>query len=106
MSADWFGLTGPEGTFVHALRLGRALRTVRRRLIALADRHPDPPERVVGNCPGLGYTLDHWEGIGRGTYWSDVVVRAFEHFKSGDEREFLDALDHPLAVSVHPPLGH
>ncbi len=102
---DWFGMSGPEGTFVHVLRMGAALQGVRRRLIAVADRTPDPPERVSGNCPGVGYTLDHWEGIGRGTYWSDVIVRTFAQFKPGDERDFLRALDHPLQAQVHAASG-
>ncbi len=86
--------------FVHVLRLRPTLRRVRRRLIAIAERAPDLPERVPGNCPGVGYTLDHWEGIGRGTYWSDVIVRAFAGFTPGDERDFLYALDHPLQAQV------
>lgn len=100
--ADWFGMSGPEGTFVHALRVGPALQTVQRRLYVVADSKPDPPERAPGDCPGVGYQLTHWGGIRRGTYRVDMVVRAFEQFRSGDEQVFLYTLDHPPVVTINP----
>ena len=100
LPADWFGMTGPLGSFVEALRVGRTLQTVQRRLYVTASRTPDPPEGVPGNCPGVGYTLTGWRGIGRGTHQLRLVVRAFDHFTPGDERPFLASFDHPLTVSV------
>jgi len=98
---DWFGMTGPAGTFVHALRFGPTLRnTVESRLFVTAAAAPDPPERVPGNCPGVGYELTHWAGVGRGTHQIDMVIRAFDHYQPGDEQAFLAALDQPLRVGV------
>ncbi len=103
MATNWFGVTGPEGTFVHALRVSSTLRTLHSTLYAVADRTPDPPERVSGDCPGVGYTLTEWGGISRGTHQLNMVIRAFEHFTPGDERPFLSSLQHPLITSVHGP---
>ncbi len=100
IATNWFGVTGPEGTFVHALRVSPELRTLHSALYAVADRTPDPPERVPGNCPGVGYTLTEWGGMGRGTHQINMVIRAFEDFTPGDEQTFLASLQHPLVTQV------
>src|SRR5262249_49946261 len=84
-AADWFGMTGPEGTFVHVLRLSPTLLTLHRTLFTVADRTPDPPEHAPGNCPGVGYTLTEWSDLGRGPHQISMVIRAFQHFTPGDE---------------------
>lgn len=100
VSADWFGMTGPEGTFIHALRVSPTMQGVQRHLYVVADPEPDPPERAAGNCPGVGYTLTDWRTVGRGSHEMGMVIRAFDHFRPGDEQAFLATLDHPLAVEV------
>jgi hypothetical protein len=100
IATSWFGVTGVDGTFIHALRLSPTMETVHRALYAVADRAADPPERVPGNCPGVGYTLTNWAGMGHGTHQIDMVIRAFEHFTPGDERGFLASLQQPLVVQV------
>jgi hypothetical protein len=100
IATNWFGVTGPEGTFVHALRVSPTLQTLHSALYAVADRTPDAPERVPGNCPGVGYTLTEWGGMSRGTHQISMVIRAFEHFVPGDEQAFLASLQHPLVTSV------
>jgi hypothetical protein len=104
-ATNWFGVTGPEGTFVQALRVSPTLQTLHSALYAVANRTPDPPERVPGNCPGVGYTLTQWSGMGRGTHQIDMVIRAFEQFVPGDEQTFLASLQHPLVVNVRPPFS-
>ncbi len=100
IATNWFGVTGPEGTFVHALRVSPTLQTLHSALYASADRTPDPPERVPGNCPGVGYTLTEWGGMSRGTHQINMVIRAFDDFTPGDERAFLASLQHPLVTTV------
>jgi hypothetical protein len=100
IATNWFGVTGPEGTFIHALRVSPTLKGLHSALYAVADRTPDPPERVPGNCPGVGYTLTEWSSMGRGTHQLSMVIRAFDHFVPGDERAFLSSLQHPLSISV------
>src|SRR5262249_2095856 len=96
----WFGMTGPEGTFVHVLRLSSTLQGLHRTLHAVANRTPDPPEREPGNCPGVGYTVTEWSGVGRGTHQISMVIRAFDQFTPGDESVFLRDLQAPLVTSV------
>ena len=100
VATNWFGMTGPEGTFIHALRVSPTLQTLHSALYAVADRTPDPPERVPGNCPGVGYTLTEWGGMSRGRHQISMVIRAFEHFAPGDEQAFLASLQHPLEIRV------
>ncbi len=100
IATNWFGVTGPEGTFVHALRVSPTLQALHTALYAIADRTPDPPERVPGNCPGVGYTMTEWGGMSRGTHQISMVIRAFEHFMPGDEQAFLASLQNPLVTSV------
>ena len=100
IATNWFGVTGPEGTFIHALRVSPTLQALHSALYAIADRTPDPPERVPGNCPGVGYTLTEWGSMSRGTHQLNMVIRAFEHFVPGDEQVFLASLQHPLLTSV------
>ena len=80
--------------------MSKALATVKRQIYAVADSRPDPPERLPGDCPGVGYTLTHWRGIGRGSYWSNTVVRAFDHYSAGEVQVFLYSVANPLRVSV------
>jgi hypothetical protein len=95
-------MTAPAGTFIHALRVSPTLQTVQRRLYVSVSPAADPPERVPGNCPAVGYTLSEWGGIGCGTHHVGMVIRAFESFAEGDEQPFLAALDHPLTATVTP----
>jgi hypothetical protein len=100
IATDWFGVTGTDGTFIHALRVSPTLATLHRALYAVANRTADPPERVPGNCPGVGYTLTNWGGMGRGTHQIERVIRAFDHFAPGDQWAFLSSLQHPLITRV------
>lgn len=98
--ADWFAMTGPKGGFVHALRVGQSLNGVHRTLYLTADEKPDPPEEETGNCPGIGYTLTHWRGVGRGTHRIDMIVRAFDRLEPDAAQRFLDGLDRPLRIEI------
>jgi hypothetical protein len=100
VATNWFGVTGPEGTFVEALRVSPTLRMLHTALYAVAERTPDPPERVPGDCPGVGYTITDWGGMSRGTHRINMVIHSFEHFVPGDEQTFLASLGHPLVASV------
>jgi len=103
VSADWFGMTGPQGTFVHAMRMSPTMRHVHRSLYLLADPGPDLPEGVAGNCPGVGYTLTGWQGVGRGTHRIEMIIHAFKNYEWGDEKPFLESLQHPLQITLTPP---
>ncbi len=103
--SDWFGMSGPEGTFVQALRVSSELQSVRRTLYAVADRERDDvPESVRGTCPAVGYTLSHWAGVGRGTHHVDMVIRAFDRYDPHSIETFLASLGQPLSVQVSWPL--
>lgn len=103
IATTWFGVTAADGTFIHALRVSPTLQALRSSLYAVADRTPDPPERVPGNCPGVGYTLTEWSSMSHGTHRLNMVTRAFEHFTPGDEQAFLTSLQNPLMTTVGPP---
>jgi hypothetical protein len=99
---DWFAMAGPEGAFVHVLQVSPTMQGMDRRLYLIGDDRSDPPETVPGNCPGVGYTLTRWSGIGRGTHHIGMMIRALD----GDEPAAAEAavarLRHPLLVEVQP----
>lgn len=95
---DWFGAVGSGGGFVHVLLVSPGLQGVERRLYLVSDPAPDPPEDAPGNCPGIGYRLTGWRGIGRGTHRMEMVIRAFRNLDPDSARRFLGTLRHPLEI--------
>ena len=71
--------------------------------IRIADPINGASGWLPGDCPGVGYTLTHWRGIGRGTYRSSTVVRAFPTYDRFAIQQCLYTLDHPLVVTINPP---
>jgi hypothetical protein len=98
---SWFALRGPAGTLMHLLRVGPTLDGLHRALYYRVDPGgSDSPESQPGLCPGIGYTLTHWNGMGRGAHELGLVMRALPGATPGDERRLLASFVKPLDVEV------
>ncbi len=59
----------------------------------------DPPESEPGQSPGFGYEIDI-TNIRKGTYSFAVYTFAPQRYCQGDEKAYLNILEHPLQVTV------
>jgi hypothetical protein len=98
---DWNCAFGPEGAIINRFILDpRAVRDTNE-LYYLDDlTTEEPPEFEPGNFGTFGYKLD-LSGIKSGLYTGDYLIfYPAAPFKQGDEKKFLDVVDHPLQKSV------
>lgn len=56
----------------------------------------DPPENIPGQIGNVGYTLDNFQWIGKGTHKFISLLYSLPKFELGDEKECLNILDNPL----------
>jgi hypothetical protein len=95
----WIALQSPGHTLVQTLRPSPLLRLVERRLYFRDNPAvPDPPERVRGENPGVGYLMTGWEKLSSG----DQVIDSLLISVPGDYDPGLlvKELRRPLRVSV------
>jgi hypothetical protein len=99
---DWNCVYGPEGAIINRFVLDpRAVRDSNE-LYYLDDlRVEDPPEFEPGAWGTFGYKLD-LSGIKSGYYSGDYLIwYAAAPFALGDEKKFINVVDHPLVRTVH-----
>jgi hypothetical protein len=61
------------------------------------DRH----EWVEGSSPMGGFRFVEWEGVGRGIHTVYYYQFYPPHYAPGDEKAFLDIIDHPVSVTLN-----
>ncbi len=97
----WIALRSPQHTLVQTLRPSPLLRLVVRRLYFRDDPAvPDPPERVPGENPGVGYLLTGWEKLSSGDQVIDSLLISVPG--NYDPGLLVKELRRPLRVSVRP----
>jgi hypothetical protein len=98
----WIALRSPEHTLVQTLRPSALLRLVDRRLYFRDDPGvPDPPERVPGESPGVGYLMTGWEKLSSGDNVIDSLIVSVPG--NYDPELLMKELRKPLQVRVRPP---
>jgi hypothetical protein len=97
----WIAFEGRGRVIVQTLAPNNDLSLLDRRLYFRDDpRVPDPPERVRGEHPGIGYVLTGWEGLSRGTHALDsLLVDAPADY---DPDVLLEELRTPPVARVSP----
>jgi len=60
----------------------------------------NPPESEPGLWPYIGYIPTNLLDLKKGTYYYNVHIYFPPHYRPGNEKEFLDILDHPLHVTI------
>jgi hypothetical protein len=97
----WIALRSPQHALVQTLRPSPLLRRVERRLYFRDDPGaPDPPERVPGENPGVGYLMTGWEKLSSGDHVVDSLLISVPG--NYDPELLLKELRKPLQVSVRP----
>ena len=64
------------------------------------EKFEDRPEWIKGALPMTGNRFIEWGGVGRGIYTLFWYAFFPPHYKPGDEKSFLDIVDHPVTVTV------
>ncbi len=99
ISSEWFALRGPRFTLVQRLRRSPSLSSVREHLwYRSSPDFADPPESVPGVCPGVGFVLDHWEGVEGGYHMLESASYALP--QGVEIGTFLATADSPLQPNI------
>ncbi|UCD84541.1 MAG: hypothetical protein JSU92_14940 [Deltaproteobacteria bacterium] len=97
---DWNVVTGNHGTQINRFTFPQRLLGKDHRLYYMDDsKLPDPPEMVRGQIGHAGFDVD-LTGAKSGVYPLVYHVYYPEDFEIGDEVNYLNILDHPLAIVV------
>jgi hypothetical protein len=98
---QWFALIGPRQMVVQQLRRGASLAAVRQRVTFVADPTLSaPPEAEPGQCPGVGFVLEGWDGVEGGLHLLEAVSYAVA--ADTDLSLFLATVAAPLEARVAP----
>jgi hypothetical protein len=100
LAVRWLALRGQGRTLVQMLIPAPDATAVTRRLFYLDSSKPDPPERVPGNHPGVGYELTGWQDLSRGAHHFRSVLVSVDG--SYDPQTVLDEISTPPKVRIHP----
>lgn len=101
---SWIALRSSNHTVVQTLRPSPLLRDLTRRLYFRDDPGvPDPPERVPGENPGVGYEMTGWENLSSGDHVLDALLISVPG--DYDPAVLLKELRVPVEVTV-VPAGH
>ncbi len=96
----WLLVNGPYGAILFRVIVDERL-PVEMTLFYRDDAlQEDAPEEDPGQYGNIGWQLGNMEGIKRGKYWYRTLIYFPGEFRVGQEREYLDAEDHPLEVRV------
>lgn len=60
----------------------------------------DPPESDPGQIGNIGYDIRYMETLKKGIWRLTSYMYNVTDFHAGDEKQYLEILDHPLAISV------
>lgn len=60
----------------------------------------DGPEEVPGQIGNIGYEITNFAHLKGGRYKIVSIMYTLPEYKRGDEKEYLDILDHPLKIVV------
>lgn len=100
VSGSWFALRGDALTLVQRLERGPSLASVRQHIWYTADPQAlDPPESQPGQCPGIGFVLDDWNGVEGGHH--ELVSTSYALPPDENVGTFLATLDSPLQPRIH-----
>lgn len=100
-SDNWRLITGRWGTFMNRTVMnGEAAKNIAVTLGMIDDEtRADPPESLPGS---IGYVWQDWDfsDAAKGKYYVNAEFYFIPHYRPGDERQFLNYLDHPLHCRV------
>lgn len=79
---DWIALRGGGRMLIQTIAPTSDLQLLERRLYYNDDPNtPDPPERVRGEHPGIGYTIIGWENLASGSHrLTSMLIGAPENY--------------------------
>jgi hypothetical protein len=95
----WSGISGPQGSMLSRLWLSPSL-VMGKELLYIDDKTvTDPPEGCVGHWGYNGWNFNITT-IPSGTHKFTAYFYFPENYKPGDEKPFLEIIDHPLKVTT------
>jgi hypothetical protein len=96
----WSALSGHHGTLISRLWLSDSLGAMGKELLYIDDKDAaDPPDDVKGHWGYNGWFFNV-TAVPKGTHEFISYFYFPRDYKPGDERQFLDIIDHPLKVDT------
>ena len=96
---EWIALRGGGRMLIQTIAPTSDLQVLDRRLYYNDDPNtPDPPERVRGEHPGIGYTMTGWENLASGSHMlTSMLIGATENY---DADILLKEYQAPARVTI------
>ena len=95
----WSGISGPQGNMLSRLWLSPSL-VMSKELLYIDDKTvTDPPEGCMGHWGYNGWSFNITT-VPSGTHKFVAYFYFPENYKPGDEKPFLEIIDHPLNVTA------
>jgi len=96
---EWIALRGSGRTIIQTIAPTSDLQLLDRRLYYNDDANtPDPPERVRGEHPGIGYSMTGWENLASGSHTlTSMLIDAPENY---DADTLLKEYQTPPRVTI------
>ena len=100
----WTLLAGPQGNMLARVELGPGLReTLGKQLLYSDDILKDnAPEDETGTVPRIAFSFTNLMALKKGKYAYNIRFYFLPPYSPGQEKAYLDILDHPLEVRVSP----
>ncbi|MCL4557440.1 MAG: hypothetical protein M1491_02190 [Deltaproteobacteria bacterium] len=101
MSAyDWAVVSGPQGAWMNRVVMGKDVPFIKN-LYFVDDRTKlDPPENEPGQIGSTGYDFGNLLKAAKGTYTFTSYIYVPIGYRPGDERPWLNIIDHPIHYTV------
>lgn len=103
--AEWIALNGAGRVVIQMIAPASDLALLDRRLYFHDDpATPDPPERVRGEHPGIGYAITGWENLSAGEHrLTSMLLTAEDRYDAG---VLMREYQRPPAITVRPASVH
>ncbi len=97
---DWAVVAGPQGAWMNRVVMGKDV-PFTKDLYYVDDRTKlDPPENEPGQIGSTGYDFGNLLKANKGTYTFTSYIYVPIGYRPGDERPWLNIIDHPITYIV------
>jgi hypothetical protein len=100
----WTMISGPQGHIMARLEMGPGFKEVLGKELMYIDdiMRSNAPEDEPGQTPKIGFSFTNILALKKGTYYYNVRFYFPSFYKLGQEKPYLDILDHPLEIRITP----
>ena len=98
---DWAVVSGHQGAWMNRVVMGKDVPFTKGLYFVDDKTKPDPPENEPGQIGSTGYDFGNLMKARKGTYTFTSYIYVPVGYKPGDEKPWLNIIDHPVAPVVY-----